>query len=93
MFTLDPKTDQDCFQYINFHLACRGMKPVMSEGWQVYGPQLGTDYQTLVVGPATFSHLPKSSVFVAIDLGSVYEISDPGNWQYRKKEDRIPVRK
>ena len=93
MFTLDPKTDQDCFQYINLRLKCRGMKPVISDDWEVHGPHLGTDYQVLVVGPAEFSHLPKSFIFVAIDPGAVYEISDPGNWQYRKKEDRIPVRK
>ena len=92
MRMLHTETDKLHFRHIKKRLHKRGMAFLFSEGWEIHGPNRYMNYK-VYVGPATYSSLPDSFVYVAVYPVAVYKIDSRDKWLNPKKEDRVRVRK
>ena len=89
---LDPEKDKKHFHHIAQRLRPRLMEYLTSENWEIHGPHNQMPYQ-VYVGPAKYTYLPFSEVYVAIYPTGVFKIDDPGKLSCPRIEDQIPVLK
>lgn len=84
---LDLKIERSHLKIINQKLRPFGLKPYLSEEWEIHGPHQGMNYQ-VYVGYAwgRFGKLHVTQC-VSITPQGIYEIDDPSDW-WKTYEDR-----
>ena len=87
MGILDWKQEAYHREKITSLLKRRGLRPDLTEPWEIHGPHEDMNYQ-VYVGYAVNTDDPSDTYCVSIRPGQgVYEIDDPSEW-YKTEPDR-----